>query len=164
MSRELYERTNLLDSLLQALRENSKATVLFHTMVAQRLGLNTTDHKVLDIISRSGPIVAGQLAELTGLTTGAVTGVIDRLEKAGYVRRVRDLNDRRKVIVQPVPESAFEINPLFTSIAQKTTKLLARYSTQELTTILDFATRSTRMVQEETAKLRMEEAKQNHPK
>ncbi|XVV04365.1 MarR family winged helix-turn-helix transcriptional regulator [Actinosynnema sp. CA-248983] len=82
-------------------RESSALTARFHHRVAERMGLSPTDEKCLDLAVRAeGPVTAGRIAELSGLSTGAVTGVIDRLEKAGYVRRVRDPHDRRKVLVE----------------------------------------------------------------
>src|SRR5579862_3079248 len=101
MSRDSRRRVELLTSLNDGFRQLSAATILFHQAVADRLGMNITDHKCADILARTGPITAGELARRTGLTTGAITGVIDRLEKAGFVRRVRDENDRRRVIVEP---------------------------------------------------------------
>src|SRR5690349_6128631 len=82
-------------------RELSARTVLFHQAVAERLGIGSTDHKCLDIAARAStdqPLTAGQLAELTGLTTGAITGVLDRLEKAGFIRREKHPHDRRQVV------------------------------------------------------------------
>ncbi|WP_392435861.1 MarR family transcriptional regulator [Chlorogloeopsis fritschii PCC 9212] len=90
MPSEQSKHTELADALNWAGRELSAATVLFHTAIAERLGLNTTDHKCADILAQTGAITAGELAERTGLTTGAITGVVDRLEKAGFVRRERD--------------------------------------------------------------------------
>lgn len=90
-----------LDRFAALSREISGLTVLFHTRVAERMGVSVTDHKCLDIAMRAdGPLTAGRIARLSGLSTGAVTGVIDRLEKRGFVRRVRDPHDRRKVLVQ----------------------------------------------------------------
>src|SRR5687767_5913274 len=86
----------------------STATVLFHTAVADRLGLNVTDVKCYSLIRQSGPVTAGDLAELTGLTTGAITGVIDRLERAGLVQRARDASDRRRVMVELIHNPAHE--------------------------------------------------------
>ncbi len=101
MSRESSPKSELVAELAGMMRELSTATILFHQAVADRLGMNVTDHKCAGILTQSGPITAGDLAVRTGLTTGAVTGVIDRLEKAGFVRRVRDGTDRRRVIVEP---------------------------------------------------------------
>src|SRR5256885_2954001 len=80
-------------------RELSAAVVLFHQAIADRLGLSTTEWKCIDILVRSGPTTAKQLAELAGLTTGGVTGVVDRLERAGYVERLANPDDRRSVII-----------------------------------------------------------------
>src|SRR5262245_57499161 len=101
---------------------------MFHQAVADRLGLNPTDHKAADRRLTRGPMTAGELADATGLTTGAVTGVIDRLEKAGYVRREDDPKDRRRVIVRVVPKRIAEIAPLFDDLAAATAEVGGRYS------------------------------------
>src|SRR2546427_10347158 len=88
-------RAELLAALNEAARRQSTATVLFHAAVAERLGLSATDHKYADLIARQGPMTAGELADRAGLTTGAITGVLDRLEQAGGGRRERDPHDRR---------------------------------------------------------------------
>src|SRR5215813_7862986 len=101
MSRDNPERAEVLAALMTEFRQLSAATILFHQAVADRLGMNVTDHKCADILERHGPLTAGELAERTGLTTGAITGVIDRLEKTGFVRRAEDPGDRRRVIIEP---------------------------------------------------------------
>ncbi|WP_051470122.1 MarR family transcriptional regulator [Fischerella sp. PCC 9605] len=157
MSSSQSKRAELIDALSQAGRKLSTRTVMFHSAIAQRVGLSTTDHKALDILIRTGPITAGQLAELTGLTTGAITGVIDRLEKVGFVRREKVSNDRRRVLIQPLEERAdLAIAPLFDSFSQAMAELYSRYSDQELAVVLDFMIRSTTILQEETAKLQEE--------
>ena len=103
----------------------------------------------------TGQITAGELAERTGLTTGAVTGVIDRLEKAGLVRRAKDPDDRRRVIIEPFPERiGRQIGPLFESIGRAMANLSAQHSTQELAVIRDFIARFNQVTYEETGKLR----------
>lgn len=79
--------------------------VLHNHVVAQRVGLGASDSQLISLLNLHGSLTAGRLAEFTGLTTGTVTGVIDRLERAGFVRRERDATDRRKVLVTPVPEA-----------------------------------------------------------
>src|SRR5579871_2016463 len=79
-------------------RDFVAAVVVFHELVGRCLGLSATDRKCLDLLSR-GPVTAGEIAKFTGLTTGAVTGIIDRLAKAGYAERVNDPQDRRRVLV-----------------------------------------------------------------
>jgi DNA-binding MarR family transcriptional regulator len=155
MSSIIPDRDHLLIQLDREMRRVSSQSVMFSQAVAERLGINPTDLECLGIIGETGALTAGQLAELTGLTTGAITGVIDRLEKAGYVRRAQDPGDRRRVIVQPIENVAEQrISPLFESIGEAMTRIVSRYSNEELSFIIDFATAMNRMTLEETAKLR----------
>ncbi|MEV0680951.1 MarR family transcriptional regulator [Actinosynnema sp. NPDC050436] len=112
-------------------RETSTLTILFHSRVAEQMGLSPTDEKCLDLALRADePITAGRIAELSGLSTGAVTGVIDRLEKAGYVRRVRDPHDRRKVLVEvTVAEDRF--SHLFVGAQETLRDVLSRFTPEE---------------------------------
>jgi DNA-binding MarR family transcriptional regulator len=155
MSSEVPERGELLVALANDLREMSAATVMFHQAVADRLGMNITDHKCADILARTGPISAGELARRTGLTTGAITGVIDRLERAGFVRRAADPNDRRRVMIEPRLERMERvIGPLFESMARAAAALCAGYSTSELAVIRDFTARAHQIGYEQARKLR----------
>jgi DNA-binding MarR family transcriptional regulator len=153
---ELPAREELLQSLLWLGRQLSAATIMFHQAVADRFGLNPTDHKCMDLLFTKGPMTAGELADVTGLTTGAITGVIDRLEGVGFVRREDDPNDRRRVIVRVVPRRHQEVGRLFKHLAAATAALSTRYSDAELATILDFMTRSQEALHEATLKLRAE--------
>jgi DNA-binding MarR family transcriptional regulator len=159
VSRHSSKRAELLAALNGELRELSTAAILFHQAIADRLGLNITDHKCAGILCGTGPIPAGELAERTGLTTGAITGVIDRLEAAGFVRRAPDANDRRRVIVEPFPERIErEVGPLFESMARAMGELCAHYSTEELAVIRDFIARAHKGAYAEAGKLREEGA------
>src|SRR5262245_27946559 len=122
---------------------------MFHQAVADRLGLNPTDHKCADLLTLMGPLTAGELADLTGLTTGAITGVIDRLEGVGFVRREEDPLDRRRVIVRVLPKCHREAGRLFTSLAAAMAELSARYSDRELAAVLDFMSRSRQALHED---------------
>src|ERR687884_840498 len=102
------KREEIIQVIIEKFREMSTETIMFHQAVADVLGLHITDHKCLDFIYRFGAMPAGKLAELTGLTTGAVTGIIDRLEEAGYVRRINDPKDRRRTIVEPTRNKRLE--------------------------------------------------------
>jgi DNA-binding MarR family transcriptional regulator len=141
-------------------RELSTWTVLFHTVAAERMGLGGTDHKALTLIDQHGPMTAGELATLTGLTTGAITNVIDRLERAGYVERTKDARDRRKVVVvaRPSPNRDAAFAGIFGSLAQHMRAICARYSDAELVAIQDFMTASIGVFQQEIARLRAEAA------
>jgi DNA-binding MarR family transcriptional regulator len=143
-------------ALAQAVRRHSTATVLFHAAIAERLGLNPTDHKAADLIMQRGPLSAGELARLTGLTTGAVTGIIDRLEAAGWVRRTRDPEDRRRVIVTLALSGARmrRVAAVFEPAARALSRALEGYTEQELATLLDFVDRSRVLVEQEAVRLR----------
>jgi len=128
---------------------------MFHAAIAEHVGLSATEHKALDLLSRAGSMTAGELAELSGLTTGAVTGLVDRLEKSGFVKRERDPMDRRKVVITPqVDKMEQEIGPLFGAMSQRMEQLMASYSDDELATIHNFLTQSIAVLQEETANLK----------
>lgn len=115
---------------------------MFHQSIADRLGLNVTDHKCLDFLLLHGSMAAGELSQLTALTTGAITAVVDRLEKSGFVRREADPTDRRRVIVSPVLERLGQIGSLFGDLSLRIQELAAQYSAAELAIIIDFMNRS----------------------
>ena len=133
-------RDELLREFRPVGRRLSNATVMFHQAVADRLGMNLTDYKALGILVDTGPITAGRLAEITGLTTGAVTGIVDRLERSGHVRRERGAEDRRKVIIQAVrtPEHDRAAGGIFAPLMRAVEEDLAGYSEDELALILEF--------------------------
>jgi DNA-binding MarR family transcriptional regulator len=122
-------------------REASTLTVLRHARIAEKMGLSGTDHKALDLVRNAeGALTAGRIAALTGLSTGAVTGVLDRLENAGFVRRVRDRQDRRKVLVEIVPIDEHRFAPLFQSALDFTVRVLERFTPEEREAIERFQT------------------------
>lgn len=161
MSTEIFppdfaDLSSLQQKLLHELRQNSARAVMFHQLISEKMGLNATDHKCLDFLNRTGPVTAGQLAQLTGLTTGAITSVIDRLEQAGYVIRDKDPNDRRRVVVKSVPEGSARISPLFQSVAQSTLQIISQYTDEELQLILNFIKQCNDMTLAEMNKLKEE--------
>ncbi|MFD1707233.1 MarR family winged helix-turn-helix transcriptional regulator [Siminovitchia sediminis] len=148
MSTNKISRDQLLTTLHDELRVNSTATIMFHQTIAAKLGLNSTDHKCLEVIFKHQPITAGQLSVLTGLTTGAVTGVIDRLEKVGFVFRVKDPEDKRRVIINVQQEKAEqEVLPLFSSFGKEMNTMLSKYNDKEIQIIIDFVKNSNRVLQ-----------------
>jgi DNA-binding MarR family transcriptional regulator len=155
---ELPHRSELLDAIDRERRKLTARTILFHESVAARLGLNATDLKALNLASGIDPLTPGKLAELTGLTTGAITGVIDRLEKAGFVRRQRDSIDRRSVIIKWIPGREQEINQLFENLSPSIDALTARYRDEELALILGYMIQNNLTLEQETARLRRESA------
>jgi len=151
---ELSRRAELLQALDAAGREASTATVLFHAAIAGRAGLAASDLKTLDLLLRLGPLTAGELAEQTGLATASITSLVDRLEKKGFARRVRDPADRRRVIVEPIPDqAAASLDPLFGGIQVAFQEILESYSIEQLETVLDFMRRSAERARQLTAAL-----------
>ena len=150
------KREEIIEAINDKFREMSTETILFHQAIANVLGLHITDHKCLDLIYRFGAMPAGRLAELTGLTTGAVTGIIDRLENAGYVRRTNDPKDRRRTIIEATRNKRLEreLGLIFTPLHERMYKLLSSYSDNELSFLLDAMDKTLEETREESKKLR----------
>jgi DNA-binding MarR family transcriptional regulator len=147
-----------LDRLL---RDLSTETVLLHQAIADRLGLNPTDHKCLGLLVDAGrPVTPGELATLTGLTSGAVTGVVDRLEAAGFVRRTRDPEDRRKVGIEVVFERVKrQVFPVFEQLARRMAVVAGAYKPREIETIVDFLEQGIEVSREFRTRLQGEASK-----
>jgi DNA-binding MarR family transcriptional regulator len=143
------------DRLNRLSRDLSTETILLHQAIADRLGLNLTDHKALGfLLDAEEPITAGELAARTGLTTGAITGIVDRLESAGFVRRKRDAGDRRQVILEVVMDKVRrDLFPLFEQLGKRMSALAASYSPRDLATIISFMERGLVISREYRAKL-----------
>jgi DNA-binding MarR family transcriptional regulator len=152
----MNKREEIIQAIIEKRREMATETIMFHQAVADELGLYITDHKCLDLIRQYGAMPAGRLADLTGLTTGAVTGIIDRLEKAGYVRRANDPKDRRRTIVEPTRNKKLErkIEAIFMPLHERMRKLLSSYSDSELAFLLDVLTKTLDQSHQELMKLR----------
>ncbi|MGH9977195.1 MAG: MarR family winged helix-turn-helix transcriptional regulator [Nitrososphaeraceae archaeon] len=150
------KREEIILAIAEKLKEMSTETIMFHEAVADVLGLHITDHKCLDYIHRFGAMPAGKLAELTGLTTGAVTGIIDRLEKAGYARRANDPKDRRRTIVEPTRNKKLDrkIESIFMPLHERIYALLSSCSDSELAFLLDVFTELIKQTHNESKKLR----------
>ena len=136
MSKESKEE--LFWQLISLAREEEAANDAFDEVAAQKLGINRTDMRCLNIVENQGPMTAGRLAELSGLTTAAVTAVLDRLERAGYARRVRDDRDRRQVIVEVTPLLAERGAQIWGPVAADARKRMARMPVQDMKTVMDF--------------------------
>jgi DNA-binding MarR family transcriptional regulator len=128
----------MIRSLSQLLREASANSLLYSEAVAARLGINSTDLECLDLLGRGGPMTAGALAEAAGLTSGAVTGVVDRLEAAGFAERRADPLDRRKVVVCGAASAEARIAPLFEPMERAIFEALGSFDEPELKILLTF--------------------------
>jgi DNA-binding MarR family transcriptional regulator/ketosteroid isomerase-like protein len=150
------DRGELVAALGRVARLYSTQAVLYTQAIADRLGVNLTDLVCMGALTITGPVTAGRLAQLTGLTTGAITGVVDRLVKAGYVTRTQDPADRRRVIIAPRHEAGMEIAPLFMPMLQKVSETVESYSDAELAVIVDYVINGSNILREETARMRGE--------
>ena len=137
MSSKRRTRQELIAALNQTMRDASGTGVLYSQAVAERLGINATDLECLDHIVTKGPLTAGALAEATGLTTGAITGVVDRLERAGFAKREHDTEDRRKVLVRALPAVMKRIMPLFAPMERHALATLQTLGDDELASFLE---------------------------
>jgi DNA-binding MarR family transcriptional regulator len=132
-------REQLEDAILEAVVRMIAGTILFNHEVAEKIGLGPSDLQFLTLLQVHGALTPGRLAELSGLSTGTVTGVVDRLEKAGYARRDRAADDRRKVIVSLDNERMQkEVGPMYAQKAEQLLATLKRYDERQLAVIADF--------------------------
>jgi DNA-binding MarR family transcriptional regulator len=154
MSRQ-SERKKLLEDLHYEMRANGTANEKFDDAAAGALGINRTDMRCIDIVAREGGrLTAGALAELSGLTTAAVTAVLDRLEEKGYVRRVRDESDRRRVFVELTPLASERTHRIWGPLARKAERMFARLSVEELELLRDFFRGGKEVNEEELERVR----------
>lgn len=155
MSRKRMDREQLQRSLNEQLaRHHSASVLMYHQTVADNLGLNATDLKCLELVLGEEDVTAGRMAEASGLTTAAITSVIDRLERSGFVRRERDQEDRRKVIIRPLSAHLSELDALFLPLSKAMDGLYQKLSEEELVTIQNFIIQTDQVLQLETIRLR----------
>jgi DNA-binding MarR family transcriptional regulator len=147
-------RAALLQELETAMRKSSAQGTLFAQAVAEHAGISNSDMDCMDFLNMEGRMTAGRLAELTGLTTGAITGVIDRMEKAGFVRRERDDSDRRKVFIAPVPERLVEIGRFYVLMQRAMEKLSDGYTDAELKLLLRYSSEAYHSILDATNQLK----------
>jgi len=152
MSRGRARETALAD-LGHEIRGWQADQEIFDGVVAELAGLNRTDWRCLDILGTRGPMTAGQLAEAARLTSGALTAVVDHLEAAGLVRRVRDTVDRRKVIIETTPEVERRAAPVYGPLMADSAKAFARFDDAQLKVLTDFIKLEREMLSRHTARV-----------
>lgn len=148
-------RQALLEQLAEAGRDLSDAAVMFHTALAEKLGLGASDWKMLGLLERHGPLTAGDLSARSGLAPASVTGIIDRLERGGWVHRGRDVKDGRRVTVT-LDQRALKRNfgEFFGGLMRRLGELYERYSDDELELLLEFMAEVAQRQKEATVELR----------
>jgi len=137
-------------------RELSNAVVFFHEAIASHLGMTAADWKCLGLLGQYGPSPPRRLAELSGFTTGAITGIVDRLERAGYARREAHPTDRRSVIICALQAEWIEkrVAPIFQSLMIAMAEVSSKFTAAELSAIAEFLAEATAVLRAETAKLK----------
>jgi DNA-binding MarR family transcriptional regulator len=138
MSSEQLERQGLLKAVHQAGSGYGARFILVHQAVAERLGLNIIDLRCLRLAREATEPTAGHLAKITGLTTGTITGLLDRLERARFIRRERDPGDRRKVIVKLLPGGVQKVERIMAPLSEEMNKALQDFTDDELKAVVKF--------------------------
>ncbi|MES4904396.1 MULTISPECIES: MarR family transcriptional regulator [unclassified Streptomyces] len=138
MEGEGQVRKELRAQLLAAGREHSTAVVMFHEALAAKQDLSAGESKALDLLERHGPLTAGDLSRRSGLAPASVTGLVDRLERKGFARRVKHPEDGRRVLIEANPERLAALAPYFEDFLGSMEELLADYTDEQLRTVTHF--------------------------
>jgi DNA-binding MarR family transcriptional regulator len=148
-------KKELIGEVIGEFRAAGNLDSAFDNLAAERLGLNRTDLHAVNIIENSGGLTAGELAREAGLTTGAVTGVIDRLERAGYARRVPDPDDRRRVKLEVTPKFYARADKIWGPVATDWTSRLGKgFTAEELERVIEFLRTTSELSREHVERLR----------
>nr|HET6903059.1 MarR family transcriptional regulator [Ktedonobacteraceae bacterium] len=149
------KHTEVREELARELRQFTGLGTSFFRTAAARLGIAVTDMQVIDILDSTGPMTAGQLADLTGLTTGAITRILDRLEEVRLVRRERDPNDGRKVIVRLArgKDEMHKVRSILDSVGKAWDEVASRYDDEQITFLLEFLKHSNALSRKELVRL-----------
>ncbi|MER6358514.1 MarR family transcriptional regulator [Streptomyces sp. NPDC001634] len=145
------DRAELIAAIEDAVRDNGGRGQLLHQAIAERFGLNPTDLKCVDLARSEPRLTAGRLAEITGMSTSATTAVLDRMEKAGFIERVRDPADRRRVIVASTGRREQELTTAFAPLRDAMTAVLESYEDDQLELIAGFVQRVNELLRDLTA-------------
>jgi DNA-binding MarR family transcriptional regulator len=146
-------RSDIEQAGIEAIRGWQTDQDMFDDLLAAHIGINRTDARCLDILDRGGRMTAGQLATAARLTTGAITAVLDRLERAGLVRRVPDPADRRRVLVEVTPKLAEVTAPVFGPLGQEGSAWIANYTDDQLELIVGFIEKNRELLARHTSRL-----------
>lgn len=149
----MNSKQNLEQKVMIAAREHGISSVLFRNAIGRKVGLNVTDGECLSLLGIKGISSPTELAHYTGLTTGSATAMLDRLEKAKFIRRKPNPKDRRGVLIEINKEFTEKIGPVVAGIQKSHQDLLDSYSERELEIIADFLTRFTKNIKEHTKRI-----------
>lgn len=153
---KLNENKELFEELNQAVQWAGTLTVIHTNAIAHRIGLSATEFEAMDLITRFQPITAGKLAEFCGLTSGAITGIVDRLERQGFVRRDRDPEDRRRVFIIPIEnrERSKKVRALHRPIIKGFQEYVEKFDEEQVCMLIKMQKEANKMVERSIAELR----------
>lgn len=147
-------KNDVINKIRKLNQLHAYTSLQMHEAIAREAGLSGTDHKYLGFLIERGQMTAGELSNLTGLTTGAVTGLIDRFEKKDLVKRQFAADDRRKIIVIPNTEKIMAIfAPLYQEFRDKSEELIASFSNEEIKTIETYLSKAVEIMDAATNKI-----------
>lgn len=137
------------DDMVTSFRDLGRRVVLYQHKIAEQLDVYNHDWTTIDMLSETGPITAGELGRRVGLTTGSVTALVDRLERAGYVKRERHPKDRRSIMIVPQYEDKSEVQHVYETLNQHMTELTNQYTAEQIETIQSFLKATTAILDNE---------------
>jgi DNA-binding MarR family transcriptional regulator len=146
-------KKDLVEKVILGARQYGISNVLFRNRIGERLGVNVTDMECLGLLFHKGVATPSELAKHTGLSSGATTAMLDRLEKAGLIERRPNPDDRRGTLIVLLKSGAEKVGPWFVSAREAQNELVSGYTEKELEVLADFFERSTVMWEEERRKL-----------
>jgi DNA-binding MarR family transcriptional regulator len=148
-------KQDLEKKVMIAARDQGISSVLFRNATSRKLGLNITDSECLSLLTIKGVSTPTELARYTGLTTGSATAMLDRVEKAGFIRRKPNPKDRRGILIEIDSKWTETAGPLVAGVQKAQSELIASYSDEELKTIANFLTRFADNVKEQIKTIEM---------
>ena len=137
------------EDIVTSFRDLGRRVVLYQHKIAEQLDVYNHDWTTIDMLSETGPITAGELGRRVGLTTGSVTALVDRLERAGYVKRERHPKDRRSIMIVPQYEDKSEVQHVYETLNQHMTELTNQYTAEQMETIQSFLKATTAILDNE---------------
>lgn len=152
----MKSKKELIEELNQSMQQSGTLTVLHTNAIAHKIGLSATEFESMDLISRHQPMSAGKLAFQCGLTTGAITGIIDRLERVGVVHRVRDPEDRRRVLLEPIEdeEKSRKVCELYQPMQEMFEKIMGKCTPEQITFLINIHNEMNKEVEEIITEMR----------
>jgi DNA-binding MarR family transcriptional regulator len=154
MARQTKTREALMRDLSEVFREYQRSVDKLDELATDLMGVNRTDARVLDLLEENGRMAAGEIAEAAGITSGAVTGVLDRLERSGYARRARVDGDRRKVLVEPTEKLQRAAREIYWGLGPKADAKMRGYTDDDIRVVLRFLRDTIAVTDEQTSELR----------